>query len=751
MKSIIIYLVLCIISALAGRGILRLIGVRLERRISLYLAPIITLTFWTIMLGVGVSLGFPIKDFWVVGWLLTLAMAFIGLWREDYRFLQQEWMWLAGVCLLPMALMAAYFRHGLATYLGSLHPDGWSYIAQGQYVWTYSQGTEGGLAPLYQYAAHLNRTRFIASALLGFFSPLAGKSGDTQAASGYFLAWTFFVYASTCMFFAVAKGLGKQLLVFYVSISVFSGWLLNLLSVNNYANALAISFLPAFAGLIHLADPQDRRWLIVLAGLAAASLYCYPEMALFVLGGAGLFLLGRTLSGGKALLAWLILLLGTTALATFLIAPFLHNLTWYFLNQFKMAMMHKEVRDGESLFRELLIPQERLVAFWGLGGEAFADGRLMGGAWHYGRTLLALVLSTLAGLGILELFRRKDWGLATTIVLLFVGSLVMIFLSAYSYGAYKFILLDWWGISFAVIMGIRFLNKILHTKMSRSVVRACLIISFGFLLSLNGYKALAFGWKASEKSIVPFKQVETIKEMVGNEAILVAVNDGTGQKWAVYFLRDVPIVLAEYKDYMAQSHVVPLMDRAKSIGLSDVHYILTDRIGSFSFPHRSPLWTNRVSALWKLPGEHWIVVSGLQNANGIEDWGGEGGFWLGQGDTEIRLLSAKAGWVVMRAHFIRGPSLPEKLDRQILVFTNRGYNSTMTIAEDGPHTIVVPVVAGRNRLVLRPLEQPSLPVLPNGDTRPLLLGIRGLKVSLAETDPLPDNQDQPYSGRNHAD
>src|SRR5712692_2967442 len=171
---------MCIISILAGQGQLWLIGLQVERRAALYLAPVITLVLWTTMLGIGVSLGLPVRQLWLIGWLLTILLAFFGVQRRDHLFLKNEWMLLMITILLPIGLMAPYFWYGLATYLGSPAPDGWSYIASGQYLWQYPRGTEGGLAPLYQYAAHLSGTRFIASALLGFFSPIAGPSGDTQ-------------------------------------------------------------------------------------------------------------------------------------------------------------------------------------------------------------------------------------------------------------------------------------------------------------------------------------------------------------------------------------------------------------------------------------------------------------------------------------------------------------------------------------------------------------------------------------------
>ena len=94
---------------------------------------------------------------------------------------------------------------GLSQYI--LGPgDRWSYVAYGQYLWEGLKGTEGGLAPLYQYASHLSRTRFVSSAMLAFLSPMTGAAGDTQAAAGEFVAWTLFVFGASCA--ALADGLG---------------------------------------------------------------------------------------------------------------------------------------------------------------------------------------------------------------------------------------------------------------------------------------------------------------------------------------------------------------------------------------------------------------------------------------------------------------------------------------------------------------------------------------------------------------
>jgi hypothetical protein len=205
----------------------------------------------------------------------------------------------------------------------------------------------------------------------------------------------------------------------------------------------------------------------VLAGLGIGILYCYPEIAAVVIGGVGLFLLQRFFAENKTIKTWLLLLLCAVGLTLVGIAPFAKDLAWFIANQMAAAAGSPGVRPGEGLFRDLLVPQYRLMAFWGLGGFW---GPLVGGEslakaiWHYGESFFAFALSVLAILGIGELSRQKEWGLVATIALLCVGSLIMVFHFTYSYGAYKFILLNWWGMCFAVIQGTQLLGTRLRLR-----------------------------------------------------------------------------------------------------------------------------------------------------------------------------------------------------------------------------------------------------------------------------------------------
>jgi len=519
------------------------------------------------------------------------------------------------------------------------------------------------------------------------------------------------------------------LIPFYVGGCLFSGWLLSLLSSNNYDNALAISFLPAFAGISHIIKPQQKRWAFILAGLVIALLYCYPEMSPFILGGGCLFFIQRIVRDGRSLKPWLILLLLTCLLSVIGIAP-LKDLIFFFIQQAK-AGLGSGVRPGGNAFPGLLKPSTLLMCFWGFhpAGSSFAPK--ISGLWFFLCSLLSFVLSIMAALGVYDLFKRKEWGFAATLIILFAGALYMIFGQEYSYGAYKLILLNWWAMAFAVILGV---DKLLALPRRREGFKGlitgsalCVVMLF---FCLNATMLVYKDRSLPYKSILPFKKVAEIEGVIGSKPVLVTVNDNIANEWAVYFLRNMPISLVQYRAYMAQTHVVPFMQRARGVDITKVKYALTD--SERSFPESDLLWQGGPYYLWKLKDSRWIQPTEIRNPNGLEKLSGKPFFWIGEGNTEIDLLSTVNGTATIFAEFLLGPSLPDKPDRRLVLLTDKGYQAKIIIARNGLEEITVPVIKGKNRIILQPLDRPSVAVTGNGDRRPLLIGVRGLKVRLME-------------------
>jgi len=726
------YLAVCAISVLFGRGVLRLIGLPLDSRSSTFLAPVVSLSVWTLLVGLLVQFGLPVKEFWLAVWLISLALSLDELHRLPLRTLTpQAWKdWLPAVAVVgfPVVALLPFFWYGLASFPGSSAQDGWSYIACGQSLWEYPSGADGGLAPLHQYAAHLRGTRFITYALLGVLSPLAGTRGDAQAAAGLLAAWSVFVFTSGCAFLSWSRRMGILWTVLYLFFASVGNWITVMFSVNNYDNALILGFLPALVGVSALIDPEHRRWSILVAFLGAACLVCYPEMAVFNLGCTALLVIERTIKGKDRYLEWLGLAVLGLVLMGFLLLPSFGHIISFFKSQATSGFNRCGPRPGEGFFPDLLVPSHMLAAFWGFLGGWFDAGTRFERVWILLWTLCPFILSAFAVVGLYQLLKARDWAFAATIVLLCVAAFIFVCVFRYSYGAYKFILLNSWGLAFLVVLGLRELLNRLREKW-RIAGWAVVALLVGTNLFSGARKAIALARSAPARSIDHFSQVRAIQRFSGDRPVVVAVDEGFSNAWAVYFLRDLPVILAEYRGYMGQAHVVPFMDRVKSYSYARSQLVLSD---NSELPPAGGLfrviWSGGPYRLLQSMGTRWTWLSSIHNLNGLENTPERDFFWLGEAETVVTILANHSGHVELRAEASLGPSVPQKTVSRLRV-TSGDRKRDLEI-RPGPFVVTIPVCEGKNRVTLLPLDTPTLRCLPNGDTRPLLLGLRNLHATV---------------------
>ena len=195
----------------------------------------------------------------------------------------------------------------------------------------------------------------------------------------------------------------------------------------------------------------------------------------------------------------------------------------------------------------------------------------------------------------------------------------------------------------------------------------CVFILF---LSLNAATLAYKDRSLKYKSILPFKKIAEIKKIIGSQPVIVAVDDNIANEWAVYFLRNIPISLIQYRAYMAQSHVIPFMYRALEVETEKVGYALTD--SKESFPQSKLLWKGGPYYLWEMEDSQWLQLpTEIRNPNGLEKMGGKSFFWIGNGNTEIDVLSSGNGTVTIFAEFLLGPSLPDIQDRRLVLLTDQ--------------------------------------------------------------------------------
>jgi hypothetical protein len=721
-----LYLFVCAISVAAGMGLVHLLRVRLPRPSAMVLAPVLTLAFWSVALGFGVPLGFTVRQLTPPLWVLTLGLALYGVGRpllaRRYRVSGGEPEgpaavpargravrglirdgWLPVCCAaLPVAVMYPYFRAGLADHLGSSMPDGWFYVGYGQYLCCYSWKVTGGLSPLHAYPAG-SGVRYITASLLGFLSPFYSP-GDTQASQGLFLAWSLFCYAAACAFLGLSQQLKPHLLLTYLLFVVFSGWSCNVIWAANYENLLALAYFPALAATIFTLREQTWPGRVVLALLTSGMLYTYPELAPFVLGGALLILVNcwwqqraglRDLAGT---FAW------GLALTVVFTLPYLGDLIHWFQAQFMAASQTRLAdRPGIGIFPGLLNPARWPAALWALGSEGEDVN-----SWPLLRNLLGAVLSVLAALGLARLARQRRYGLAAVAVLLLAGALVFLGYQRYDYGAYKLILIGWWAICLALVLGLDAALGRLPAGAPRWLAPAVCLLTAAVTWPFNHPGATRGCVAPSPYERLTMRSFRTLEELpgaVGDAPLLVAVDDWLANEWATYFLRDQPINLCMFRMFMAVEWRG--MEKAKRVPFEETRYVLTD--DQFKAPPSAEqqwrlVWSGGPYRLWDPGDSRWALRTNLYAPYECTEDERHSTFRLGGKDTVVEVVASRAGFLALIATFTPEPEEQDETGaapRRCLVRTDAGYDLQLSLKGNEDRNLVLPVHAGINRLTLR--------------------------------------------------
>jgi hypothetical protein len=120
----------------------------------------------------------------------------------------------------------------------------------------------------------------------------------------------------------------------------------------------------------------------------------------------------------------------------------------------------------------------------------------------------------------------------------------------------------------------------------------------------------------------------------------------------------------------------------------------------------------------------------VNNPNGNEFSDGKPFFWLGRGETEIMVFSAVAREAILQFDVSLGPSLPVTEPRRLHVSSTLSSEREFVVAKNGLITYETKLQAGINRIALWVLDRPDLNLLPNGDSRPLLLRMENVRVQV---------------------
>jgi hypothetical protein len=600
------YLGIALVWVLAGCALLRAAGVRMPATQRWLVAPAATLALLAVTLGMTAVLLVPIRRVAALVWVLTGALAAVGLWREARemsgsgrvdRESRAGWLLVATIALVvPTVLLLPYFVQGLGRYPGSAQPDGWSYAIYGAYLWDYPRMTEGGLSPGYQWAQHLSITRHVSASLLAWLAPVTHE-GDTAAARGLLLALATFAIGSACAAVGRALGLSNRVALLAAIAAAGGNWIVNAMLVWNLDNLMVLAITPALATLAMEAGPGARAGMAVLAGLFVSSaLYTYPEFSVLIIGGSALFFAGplwrlpiRRSIAGLALCA---------LTAAMLVAPYARELVQFFRIQLTVGGL-KPPRAGEGAFAGLLDTTIQLPAIWGLGAESNIRP-------HPGLDVpVATLLSLLAVVGLVRLWRLRAIAPLVMLALLATAFSVFVWKHQYSYGAYKFVLQSWWLLALAVAFGVRECARI-HPAVATI---AAVIASSTFVVSAS--RSVRDVATPVQPGMEAFRAVTSVEGLANGAPVALLVENEVASHWASYFLRHSTIRLVASSGYLAAPHLHGSLIRATPVPWNSLRLVLTDARDPGPFVEAQDwkrLWRNRVFTLWDTGDRGWAAV-----------------------------------------------------------------------------------------------------------------------------------------------
>jgi hypothetical protein len=714
---------------LCGIGLHRLFRVPASPSATVLLAPAATQAFWACTLAVCVVLGYPVSRAALVAWPLTIGLAAYGALtlRQRGRHFgafvvgRRARCLLAAAMTVPLVVLLPNFVYGLTDYLGSGSLDGWSYVAYGQYLWEYPRGTEGGLAPLYQWASHLSSTRHVTSAELGLLSVVIAP-GEVYTALGLFCVGAIFVIAATLAACAEAWELPFAGAVLFVVLGSVSGWTLNMIRATNFDNLLATIYLPASIALVNQRRPLSIGEDALLGMFTAGALYTYPELSGLLLVCLALVFMERAFRDGvrvarrEAFVA--------AACCALIVAPNASELVNFAQHQIAAGLQPGATRPGGNFFVGLLEPGLRLSAFWGLGGEDLAEsGRFV-------RTASAAGLSLLAAAGLVQLLRRRALALAGIVLIFLLAIGIMLVRERYTYGAYKLITLGWWSVTLTVILGLIWLSTLRRLAMplvtcGAIVAGAIPLVALGRSLHTVMHPGVG---------LEQFRVVADGVRLIGQQPIAVLLDDLLARHWAVYFLRHASIRVNPGNGYLGMPHVQALLSRATQPAWHDTRYVLRDAVEQDPFDEHkgwSLVWGAGTYSLWDTRSSGgWVVPTATRIPNGIERDAGKPFFWIGSDALEVTIVAQRPGRVAFSGLFVLGPHLPRTATVSRVAIAANGQPGGLATVPSGGQTLDFAIAEGENVVTLTVTDPPQLSHASTGDPRTMLLGVGRPRLEL---------------------
>jgi hypothetical protein len=590
----------------------------------------------------------------------------------------------------------------------SVFPDPWSYSAHATYLLQTVPPVNGQVPLIVAYGSTLTGTRYATSALLALFAEITGTDA----------CWSANVYAFVVLlhlglgFVLLARMLGAKP-VFALGAGFFGvmmGWAPEVLKIGNWDQLLFVSLIPfAIFRIRLLTFPAGRPSGILALGLClAAAMFAYPEGAAI----AGVIYLplavwklfrGTSFPGKVRRLA---LAAGVAILLSLVYLPTFVSFLVHQVSAGNTVQVAKGALGG-------LLSTNWLAAAYCLGPQLPATTA------HPPRKLDLIVSAVFVGLtfvAIVSWWRRRD-GILLTIPPFLALSLWEALRVQYDYGLYKVLTMFWPLMVAAIFIG---MSQLLAR--CRGLARFFVIFGFCGLMAgalFDEVDDFHFAPWRQGRGMKPFLELQKIKGFSGEAPIRIQTQSWFNQLWAVFFLKGYKLIIPNpllSLQALAGSLLHP------GVELDERSLVLTDE------KKPEAVWHNEVFYLLAHPEP--VELLAVNAPNTLETVEGEPFLWLDNQFADLTIRSDADRKCFLTASESRpGPSRPEDSKRTLLIDQN---GVIVEVPAEGSLKIPLLLKKGDNFIRLACKEPPTLLKLSSGDTRTLLLGIKGLKVTPAD-------------------
>jgi hypothetical protein len=589
----------------------------------------------------------------------------------------------------------------------SIFPDASNYVAFAQYLFKYPRGSDHGLSPVDQYATVFADSRFATSAVLGIVAEFL--HGDAGLALIPFCAILLFNVFGGVTTLARHMGCARGTAVLAGVFSVVGGWVPDMYFVGSLDNLFFVSLLPFILVRLRMLmiGTASTKSALAFGACSAAAFYTYPE-GLVIAGGIFLPVFVSTLIRVVRSTSALRKILIATPFAVALSLPYFQTFFSFLANQLACA---SEATVGNGIFPGLTSPAF-FPALFGFGKEYPGTPY----RWH------DLLLPAL--LGILILFGILRWRRCNK-ALIWAFSIFVCLVSwegvhnHYNYGVYKVLTVGTVLFIPAVFLGVDVISGQLSWRLRGRIafVSSCILLLAAYVQLNEDFELTP---KRFHFPLKPYSDLREIGSVTQGAPVSLMCDNDIDQEWALIYLRDQPLDMRFQRGSQLLPNVRFRMEQAKK-PKSPARFFLVNR------KMRGSIWAN--SKFWLVPvSEEFAPIIVSDTPNGVEEFEGSAFIWLSDRPSSFAIDSPEDGLALLFSKDVRiGPSRPEDSSRTVVI-RDAGGLSQCKVA-DAFYTLVC-LKKGLNHLEMWCAERPTREVLPNGDTRTLMLGLKDYQVRI---------------------